>query len=162
MLYNLDMTEACISKTAQKIGPELSKSAVRSVGVVIINGDMVLMVRGWYGTTAGEGVYGFPAGRVEEGETLVHAATRELEEETGLIAREEDLAEFPGNYFESEIDMKYGPEKFAFTVFICNKYRGELKPSSENLPEWIPIENLDNYDTLPSIKKAVNSALKTN
>lgn len=133
-----------------------------TIGVIIVEDSNVLLVKHTEAAKHRTGVYGFPAGRVEKGETLVHAATRELEEETGLIAREEDLSEFPGNYFESELIMKHGPEKFAFTVFLCHKYRGELTPSEENIPEWVPIDNLDNYDTLPSIKDAVEAALKTN
>lgn len=133
-----------------------------TIGVIILNDGKVLLVKHTGKAKHRTGAYGFPAGRVEGGETLVHAAVRELKEETGFIAEEEDLVEFPGNYFETEIEMKYGPEKFAFTVFLCRKYKGSLKSSEENIPEWILISDLNTLDTLPNIKDAVAAARKAN
>ncbi len=129
-----------------------------SVGILLMQDSNVLLVKHTGKAKHKTGVYGFPAGRVEKGETLVQAAARELEEETGLIAEEKDLIEFSGNYFEAEIVMKYGPERFAFTVFLCRKFAGDLNSSPENLPEWISIADLDSFETLPNIKDAIESA----
>jgi ADP-ribose pyrophosphatase YjhB (NUDIX family) len=55
-----------------------------AVSVALLKGDMVLLVR--RAREPSRGLYAFPGGRVEPGETLEQAARRELMEETGLAA----------------------------------------------------------------------------
>jgi ADP-ribose pyrophosphatase YjhB (NUDIX family) len=52
---------------------------------VVPRGDRVLMVR--RGRAPNRGLWGFPGGHVELGETGLEAAERELREETGVAAR---------------------------------------------------------------------------
>jgi 8-oxo-dGTP diphosphatase len=89
----------CLGQTGDKIrrrqgaapkstgkGPMTTKQIIPSVSIAMLRGNRVLLVR--RGQAPSRGLYAFPGGRVEPGETLEAAARRELLEETGLEAGE--------------------------------------------------------------------------
>ena len=63
----------------------MSDQRVAAALAVVIRADEVLLVRR-FSDKPDAGLWGFPGGRVEPGETPAAAALRELREETGLIA----------------------------------------------------------------------------
>ncbi len=129
---------------------------IQTAHVLIIKSNEILLVK--HGEEAGHltGVYGIPGGRLAQNEHLTYTATRELEEETGLQVSENDLQAFPNNSYTVDIKRKNGEiRRYTMTVFVCQKLRGTLRGTGETTPEWIPISQLDKYNLLPNVKRAV-------
>jgi 8-oxo-dGTP diphosphatase len=92
-----------------------------SAGGVVIRGDQVLLIKN------PSGVWTFPKGLVEEGETPEETALREVAEETGVEGKVEgDLGEITYWYtFEGERVFK------RVRYYLMSYVRGEPKPSWE-------------------------------
>lgn len=112
-----------------------------SAAALVINDNKILLIREEEGSGHLTGVYGIPGGHVDEGETEIETAVRELKEETGLITKKEDCREFDGNYFTAEIPRKDGSViNFGWRVYYCKKFSGNLKSNSQTTPYWVDIE----------------------
>ncbi|OHV86931.1 NUDIX hydrolase [Mesorhizobium sp. ORS 3428] len=63
-----------------------ARKVVPAVSVAVLRGSTVLLVK--RARPPSQGLYAYPGGKVEPGETRVQAAARELAEETGLAAKD--------------------------------------------------------------------------
>jgi len=82
----------------------------------------------------------FPAGFVEYGETVEHAAVRETIEETGLKVK---LKEILGVYSNPKRDPRLHSST---VVFIADVVSGKLKKSFEGEPDWYPLNKINFSD----------------
>ncbi len=130
----------------------------KTVGVVILDKDKVLLVRHLDGSNNITDTFGLPAGRLEAGEDYPQGAIRELKEETGLNANIEDLIQLPIEYHKI-LQRKTGEEAMVMRVYRCDKYSGELSDSEETSPLWVEISKLDSLNLNPNVHNAVKQAL---
>jgi len=105
---------------------------IEAASVAIKRGHKVLLVR--RGRGAGAGLWAFPGGKVEAGETPEHAASRELLEETSVTAS------LQGILASYEIDA--GAQQFALTVFVADYLSGETKAGDDAAEaKWISLQD---------------------
>ncbi|MDQ6437989.1 NUDIX hydrolase [Mesorhizobium sp. LHD-90] len=114
---------------------------IPAVSVALVRGERVLLVK--RGRAPSRGLYAFPGGRVEAGETLEEAARRELLEETGLQA----------GPLSPVIELVVGggkedaPVQFRLQVFSAQHIGGE--PVSASDAEEAVFFTLDELKRLP-------------
>lgn len=130
---------------------------IETVGAVVLRDTKVLLVRHEAGAEQRTHVYGLPAGRVEEGESLEEAVKRELLEETGLHAV--SLLTLPTDY-NAHIERKDGTQRhFHMVVFLVREYGGDLKANVETTPLWVERDTLSSLELLPNVVTAIKEAI---
>lgn len=108
----------------------------RVTNCIVIENNHVLLIkkprRGWYA---------IPGGKMEAGESIKEAVTREYREETNLHLQDPELA----GVFTFSVDTEdtFIQEWMMFT-FVAYAYNGELTDSSpEGELEWVPLEIIE-------------------
>jgi mutator protein MutT len=84
------------------------------------------------------GLWEFPGGKVEPGETFEHCLIRELREELGIEVSVGDQIE--------EIIHPYPEKTVRLRFFLCKLISGEARPIHCNALEWISAEALNRYE----------------
>lgn len=106
---------------------------------VLIRDDHVLLVKRRNEPDAG--LWGFPGGHVDFGETAMDAASRELQEETGIIGR-------PLKYLTNVDVIVRDPENcilfhFLLAVVMCDYVSGHPNAQDDvSDARWQPIEDV--------------------
>jgi 8-oxo-dGTP diphosphatase len=87
----------------------------------------------------GKDKYGGVGGKINAGETAAHAAVRELHEETGVLAAQEDLEPAAHLTFL----FPHRPEwSQVVHVYVTRAWTGSAKPSREIDPAWFPVTEI--------------------
>ena len=121
---------------------EIKSERARQFSSIVIYFDngKVLLLKRKDGVPYG-GLWGFPGGGAEKGETPEEAAIRETAEETGIKVLPEDLV---------FLDKVTSPDKRDVHVFACNKFEGNVDAQKvykeHNGYEWVAIDELSDYD----------------
>lgn len=129
---------------------------IAEVCLVLIKEDKILLSRR-YNTGYGDGYYSFPAGHLEEGETLKEGVVREAKEEVGIDINMSDLELI--HVMDRNV---INNERMAF-FFKAKEWKGDLinmEPEKCDDLKWFKINELPE-NTIPYIRSAINFYLNS-
>ncbi|UCC75630.1 MAG: NUDIX domain-containing protein [Anaerolineales bacterium] len=87
----------------------------------------------------GVGKWGGLGGKIDKGETILQAAARELQEESGLTVSEQDLELRARLAFVFPARPTWNQLVY---VFVVTSWRGELCESAEVKPTWFVVRDI--------------------
>ncbi len=91
--------------------------------------------------------WGFPGGKIEEGEAPRDAAVRETSEETALDATDLKIITFKHN--------------LPCVAYYTRKYTGVVTIDHEHEDwQWVSWDEMDNYDVAPGVRELYDWVLK--
>ena len=122
---------------------------VIGVGVVINAAGEVLIDQRLEEGLLG-GMWEFPGGKQEQGETIETCIARELKEELGIAVTVGDEL--------ITVDHAYSHKKLRFVVHLCTWISGEPQPLASQQVRWVRPDDLGNY-AFPAANARIIEAL---
>lgn len=98
------------------------------------------------------GLWEFPGGKVEEGETPAEALIRELVEEVGIKPIEYSAF--------NDLAFDYGDKKVHLYFFLVSEFSGEAQGVENQETRWVSLAELNSYD-FPAANQPIVDALLT-
>ncbi|MDG2990341.1 A/G-specific adenine glycosylase [Candidatus Synechococcus calcipolaris G9] len=98
------------------------------------------------------GLWEFPGGKIEPGETVQDCIVREVTEELGIAV---DVGEHL-----IDIDHAYSHFKVTLQVYHCRHRQGEPQPLGCDAVRWVSLEELDQY-AFPKANEQIIAALRS-
>lgn len=121
-----------------------------AVGVILDNEERVLLAKRPLQTHQG-GLWEFPGGKVDGGESVSEALYRELEEELAIqVKTSEPLLEIRHDYTDKSVLLD---------VWLVTGFAGEPRGNEGQPIVWVAVSELANYD-FPAANQAIVEALQ--
>jgi 8-oxo-dGTP diphosphatase len=126
---------------------------VSAVALVDIDGRVLLAQRP--DGKAMAGLWEFPGGKVEAGETPEAALIRELREELGIDTAASCLA--PLSFVSHPYDQQAGTTAFhlLMMLYVCRRWHGRPQPLEGGALEWVRPGQLRDYPMPPADKPLI-------
>ncbi|PCI33085.1 MAG: 8-oxo-dGTP diphosphatase MutT [Alphaproteobacteria bacterium] len=135
------MSQLCPDVPGRPTGP-VNLLLVAAVIMIDIDGRILLAQRPEGKSMAG--LWEFPGGKVEAGETPERALIRELNEELNIDVTEACLAPF---VFASHM---YEDFHLLMPMFLCRRWDGILTAQEGQSLKWVKIQDLSKYPMPPA------------
>jgi 8-oxo-dGTP diphosphatase len=119
-------------------------SVVLVVACALVDADRRVLIAQRPEGKAMAGLWEFPGGKVEEGETPEQAILRELGEELGVSTKAACLAPLT---FASHA---YGNFHLLMPLFVCRKWQGQPQPREHSALKWVRPRSLRDYPMPPA------------
>ena len=130
----------------------MTDAPLPAVSIALVDGDRVLLVR--RGRAPAKGLFAFPGGRVEDGETLEQAVRRELSEETGLATGPVALVE------TLDIEREGSGASFRLHVFTASHIGGSLVAGDDaDEAAWFSLAEMEALPVIPSVVAVARALL---
>ena len=95
-----------------------------------------------------EGMWEFPGGKIEEGETAEFALKREIQEELGI--------DITIDNFLCTIEYDYPSFHLTMHCYLCGIKFGEIELREHKAARWLTTETLDSVKWLPADKEVID------
>jgi 8-oxo-dGTP diphosphatase len=133
---------SCLEANDRKIDLNIPVLLVVAVALIDVDGRVLLSQRPEGKQMSG--LWEFPGGKIEEGESPEAALTRELKEELGIDIGESCLAPFS---FASHV---YDDFHLLMPLYLCRVWRGVPSPKEQQKLKWVKLEKFSEYPMPPA------------
>ena len=96
------------------------------------------------------GLWEFPGGKIETGETPEAALIRELDEELGVDTKDSCLA--PLGF----VSHRYQTHHMVLLLYVCRKWSGRPQPHEGGMLKWVVPARLRDYEMPPANKELIS------
>jgi 8-oxo-dGTP diphosphatase len=128
----------------------LTSEKIPVVVAVIINHEQQILIAKRPEGKHLSGLWEFPGGKVEAGETATQALAREVKEEVGLVIdNPESLV---------KVDYCYAEKAVALDVYLVKQFSGIATGLEQQQIKWVKVSELQNYQ-FPEANQAIIAAL---
>ncbi len=122
----------------------MSKPIVLVAAVALTDVDRRVLIAERPAGKSMAGLWEFPGGKVDPGETPEEALVRELQEELGIEVCRECLAPFT---FASH---SYDDFHLLMPLYLCNTWEGDITPREGQRVKWVRASRLREYPMPPA------------
>jgi len=126
-----------------KMSNSPSLTPLTGASMFVLDGAKALIIK--RGKEPSKGLWAFPGGGQELGETLHETAIRELFEETGLTAHQSEFIRFL-EPMRKDANGKI-ISHYVLGMFLCTSFSGTVRASDDaEEAAWVSLETIDEYE----------------